>query len=143
MHVSYLLYNRCAPGFIGLAGQGYCKTKCPAGYYCHVLNVPTRALPCGGSDAYCPLGSSKPTKVSPGYYTTPEASSPTLRTGQSICPLGYYCVNGIKNACPPGRYGRETGLSSDKCSGLCNRGYFCPLASVSATQSVCPKGNMA
>ena len=75
--------------------------------------------------------------VTAGYYSLPEGSNDTLRYDQTVCPLGYYCVGGVKQACPAGTYGNTTGLGSKECSGQCRGGYFCPLASVNDTQFPC------
>ena len=42
-----------------------------------------RPLDCGSADVYCPEGSSSPTSVDSGYYSTPEADSETTRTSRT------------------------------------------------------------
>jgi hypothetical protein len=53
---------------------------------------------------------------------------------------GHYCADGIKVACPAGRYGDTLGLARITCSGLCQPGYYCPAGSISATEIPCPAG---
>ena len=65
----------------------------------------------------------------------------------------YYCLGGIRTACPAGRYGNATQLSSsgctgackagfygagdalttEECDGACSAGFYCPEGSTSAT----------
>ena len=59
------------------------------------------------------------------------------RSYQHICDLGHYCQGGIKRPCPAGTFGGELGLDSPLCSGPCEKGYFCPSASVSQTAFKC------
>jgi protocatechuate 3,4-dioxygenase beta subunit len=64
---------------------------------------------------------------------------------------------GTRHPCPPGSYGADKGLLSTTrpreghefdvaadsdyiCSGLCERGFYCPLNSTSARQAPCPAG---
>ena len=49
-----------------------------------------------------------------GTYTNP-AKTKTLP-----CPPGFYCVNGIKRACPRNTYGNEYNLTADTCTGTCS-----------------------
>ncbi len=53
---------------------------------------------------------------------------------------GYFCVNGVRSPCPPGRYGNVRGLSSEECSGLCPPGHYCLSASVNPKTNRCPRG---
>ena len=105
---------------------------------------------------YCPSGSPFPSLVTDGYYTVSALDSPsyypgrgskgtggntnTLRTDQLICPMGSYCLHGVANDCPAGRYGRAQGLSSPQCSGACSRGFWCRAGSTSRQQELCPRG---
>lgn len=56
----------------------------------------------------------------------PVSTQKQLCSAQIICEPGYFCVDGIKYACPPGTYGQVYGLNSMKCSGECAAGYYCP-----------------
>ena len=42
--------------------------------------------------------------------------------------------------CPPGRYSRAAGSNSSACEGTCTAGFYCPGASVSATEVPCAAG---
>lgn len=159
----------CPAGVYG-DGQGLstaaCTAPCPAGYYwyvrlvchCHLFGYLTvylprlirpspigsinyRRHPCTAKDVYCRLGSSQPSRVSPGYFTVASASN--TRVDQVICPRGSFCVEGVTHLCPPGTFGATTGLQSSSCSGRCQDGNTCPLGSVSSTQSPCPAGSYA
>ena len=50
------------------------------------------------------------------------------------CPVGYYCMDGVKLACPGGRFGNATRMFERTCSGLCEPGYYCPANSTSPKQ---------
>lgn len=117
------------------SGSAACEGPCRAGYYCPTASVVDDANECGGNNVYCPAGSGAPQPVTPGYYSTGPSS--TRRTGQSVCPLGMYCVDGVQAECPAGRYGGTTGLASAVCSGLCQGGYFCEAGAQSRTQNEC------
>jgi hypothetical protein len=110
-----------------------CSGICTPGYICPVGSSRSTQEVCGGTHVYCPLGSSLPTLVSVGYFTTGGTNEST-RYNQTICPVGHYCDQGQVIECPPGRYGAVQGMSSSDCSGPCAAGYYCPSASVSATQ---------
>lgn len=51
--------------------------------------------------------------------------------------MGYYAINGILQPCPAGHFGSMMGLNSDKCSGECDPGWYCPESSTSARQVAC------
>jgi hypothetical protein len=70
-----------------------------------------------------------------GYYTLGDDIE--TRYDILICPKGYYCVNGIKEACPGGTYGDSEGLSTENCTGLCDSAYYCGLASITPKQNIC------
>jgi hypothetical protein len=90
------------------------------------------------NQVYCPLGTSIPLTVLPGYYTT--GNNATTRSGQVICPMGSYCMNGKRYSCPGGRYGDQEGLFSANCTGICSRGFYCPAGSTSSRKFPCPIG---
>lgn len=59
-----------------------------------------------------------------------------------LCEPGTYCHQGVRIPCPAGQFGDRSGLSTPLCSGPCERGYFCPLESVSARQRDCGGTNL-
>ena len=120
-----------------------CSGKCAPGYYCPsflqpqpeapdhtvwpgVPQISAYAYKCGGVGWYCNAGSAYPLKVQGGYYTFGGDSDNSTRRGQSICPPGSYCVDGIRYPCPKGRFGNTEGLSDSTCTGYCPSGFFCP-----------------
>ena len=103
------------------ATSANCDGPCPAGYRCNKANN-IRRLPCGNATVYCPMGTSSPIKVSPGFYSTPLTSAGSSRSSQSLCDVGYYCKDGIRYPCPAGTYGDQAGLRTSRCSGLARPG---------------------
>ena len=126
---------QCEGGYFGNPGQSSstCSGKCSAGYYCPPGSSSATANECGDASVYCPEQSSQPTAVQNGYYSTPEEAA--LKTGELICPKGHYCQNGIKYACPAGRYNSDTG--QETCENKCRAGFFCPEGSKSPTANPC------
>lgn len=129
----------CPAGTFGAAlglTDAACSGLCNAGYYCPVGSTKRNALVCGSPEYFCPVGVSAPILVQMGYFTLPESVDHLYhRYNQSVCPIGFYCVSGIRKACPSGTYGNVTGLTS--CF-ICPAGHYCPEASVVPT--VCPGG---
>ena len=116
---------------------------CEEGYYCPEGSISIRERECGDVSVYCPTGSSQPITVSTGYYTVSYNGNDeyiNTRIAQKICEKGHFCVDGVKYACPFGTYGAEEGLSSDSCSGLCPKGYYCPTGAYNGTINRCPAG---
>jgi hypothetical protein len=73
------------------------------------------------------LGGSE--SIPAGFFVSTIAD--TSVSGESsvkvaVCPLGNYCVNGVRKPCPGGTFGATTGLSNANCSGICLEGWFCP-----------------
>jgi len=125
----------------------FCEPEwCAAGYYCPPGSSRSTQVPCGSPAYYCAVGSAVPTPVDTGYYTvglyslpgrSQNSSDGTTRTAQVICEPGYWCLAGLRTACPGGVYGDTYGLSTAACSAPCADGYFCPIASSSPTQVPC------
>ena len=126
---------------------------CAAGYFCPPGSVSEKEHRCGGPAVYCPPGSSSPTPVEPGYYSVGPLSLPSMplpllqdpgdadtRTSQVQCEPGFYCFQGVKYACQPGRYndqiGKEVFPDYLACP-QCDAGHYCDEASPSRTQHVC------
>ena len=58
---------------------------------------------------YCPVGTPAPLVADAGYYTL--GGAPGYRQAQSQCERGFYCVAGVRLACPAGSYGGELGMT--------------------------------
>jgi hypothetical protein len=120
----------CPSGFYGDAVKllnSSCSGYCDAGYYCPLGSIERTSNQCGGSNVFCPQGSSIPSDVLQGYYSvdidnTDSVGTIAVRVASVICPLGYYCQNGLKHPCPGGNYGLSEGLHSAECSGTCPEG---------------------
>jgi hypothetical protein len=95
-----------------------CTGPCSAGYYCPPGAISRDQFQCGASAVYCPVGSETPSQALPGEYTTGGVSAST-RSAAAPCPSGFYCVNGIAQPCPAGRFGCADRLSDMGCNGLC------------------------
>ena len=136
---------------------------CAPGYYCPAGSTSPMQIPCGGPHVFCPENSGNPTPVWRGWYTSvgwevvSNVTHPTVRHllapsdyhgnshlkyEQKKCDVGHFCINGLRNACPPGRYAEKEGSFTEFCEGPCNDGYFCPAGSFSRTQYECgsPRG---
>ena len=130
---------------IGL-NSSQCSGPCPPGFFCPTGTANRESHFCGSADLYCPSGSSVPIKATPGYYTVDNQGSEDLntqltRSRQVICPRGYFCTEGVKQACPGGTYGSVEGLDSPRCSGLCPEGWYCPPASKQPYAFSCISGH--
>ncbi|CAM9769849.1 unnamed protein product, partial [Hapterophycus canaliculatus] len=58
------------------------------------------------------------------------------------CEPGHFCVDGIRFPCPAGRYGTSAREVRPQCQGECAGGWYCPEASVSASQVPCGAANL-
>ena len=113
-----------------------CTGPCYPGYYCEEGSSSPRQFECGGTSYYCVTGSSKPAKVTSGFYGihtgddggAKDVWDPLNRTysAEIPCEPGYFCDNGLKQPCPPGRFGWRYGMNTSECGGLCAAGYYCP-----------------
>lgn len=77
-------------------------------------------FPCYNYSFYCPEGIDKPISVNIGYYSLPNTdltalseSTEILRISEEICPVGYFCSDGLKYPCPAGTYGNASGMRLD------------------------------
>ncbi|ETV67019.1 hypothetical protein, variant 1 [Aphanomyces astaci] len=59
------------------------------------------------------------------------------KASQFQCSRGSYCVRGQRLPCPGGRFGTQMEETSALCSGVCRRGHYCPVGSISATAQPC------
>ena len=109
-----------------------------AGFACHLgTSQLSPDVMCSDPNYYCPAGSANATVTPVGYYAVPTAPTSGLYYTAAICSVGRYCVAGVSLACPPGRYGNDTGLSVETCTDVCLAGYYCASGSVSPTASDC------
>ena len=142
----------CEPGRYGSgltpATSSLCDGPCTEGYYCNWGSTSPTQWECGANDVFCPAGSTSPTTVAPGHYST--GGSATTRTGQDVCPAGQgkFCSGGVIQSCAAGRFGLSYGLPTDQCDGPCPRGYYCPTGSAYASRCgsakvYCPLGSEA
>jgi len=125
----------------------FCEVRhCSAGYYCPPHSTSPTEKECGGSNLYCPPGTSLPFTVNVGYYSVGILSKPGLmqddndkniRSAQVQCEKGYWCSNGVRYRCPKGYYGGDIGMTTSYCSGSCFPGYICDEASNSPIQRTC------
>ena len=111
--------------WVGGCTDNFCKE----GYFCPSGSVTSDQYECGDASVYCPSGSSIPIVAPPGYYTVGPfpIEDPRRRVDIRICEPGYFCKAGVKVQCPPGTYGSSSGLSTSSCSGLCDKGFYCPI----------------
>lgn len=63
-------------------------------------------------------------------------------SGYRLCDEGYYCNGKERISCPSGTYGNIKGLKTNKCSGLCFKGYYCPLQSINSYNFKCNNSNV-
>eukprot|EP01038_Epipyxis_sp_PR26KG_P010959 gene10959-14719_t len=159
------LQYKCPSGYFGSQGQEIrplCEGLCAVGYYCLSASVSPYSIACGAANLICPLGSSSPTLVPPGYYSNEDvkkghsyprfslgfAEIPFLtqrwfgaeefRSYQTICPVGFYCPgDGKRYICKSGTFTNEEGTILANCKGFCERGYYCLEGSSSSTQFQC------
>lgn len=130
----------------------FCSTdspnKCHEGFYCPEGSISGQQMECGHIGVYCPAASPKPTPVREGYYSVPVFSGKEglveyggrRQVAERLCPIGHFCVGGVKALCPPGTFGDIEGLKTELCSGLCPKGHYCPHKSVNGTRHRCPSG---
>ena len=90
----------CSPGYWGdttlqFKSTPQCSGPCDPGYFCPAGSTISTAVPCGGTNFYCPQGSAQPVQVSTGFYSTPATAPAALRTGQAPCPTGRACADGV------------------------------------------------
>jgi hypothetical protein len=110
-----------------------CPNVCSDGFSCPARSISPST--CGSVDRYCVGGLQL--AVPPGSYSTPESAAVDQRSGVAVCPMGSYCVGGVRTLCAAGRFGATTGLTVSDCSGQCPAGYFCPQNSTSGTARLC------
>ena len=60
------------------------------------------------------------------------------RSGILECPPGSYCIGGVRRACPRGRYGASSRLSSPSCDGAAALGHWTRAGAVTAQMKCAP-----
>ena len=127
-------------------GVNCVPTVCKEGSFCPTHSTSKTQDACGGPDKFCPRGSSTPTAVGVGHYTIGELSisgqyqaeaDEKNRFDEVPCEPGTYCINGVRIACPPGKFASLTLNSNKNCEGDCAAGHYCPLESTSTIQIRC------
>ena len=100
--------------------------SCPEGFYCPLGNNSPR--PCGKTSThYCPMNAEHVLLTALGFFATlPRFDIGGGYAGQSICPRGSYCIDGVRYACPSGRYGSTEKMTNPLCSDVCPAGWYCP-----------------
>ena len=144
----------CGAGTYAASERSELCRACPEGTYQGKKGA-TNCTVC--DDGYsCPEGSvvQIPASCEAGSY--PDATHNHTCVG---CPAGSWCAGGASqprpcsrgsfcpaNAsettpCVAGRYGSEEELANESCSGVCLRGYYCELGSMSAKAAPCAEGS--
>ena len=144
------------PGFYSVGGASDTtrtgQEACEPGHYCQG----GIKQECGSAAVYCVAKASAPSSVQTGYYSTGGTSN-TTRTGESQCEPDFFCVNGVKQPCPDGKFATEAG--SVQCSALanglyldvngnaqpCEPGYYCQNGAKNDCGSpnlICPDSSM-
>ena len=124
----------CPTGHYCPRGSGF-KIPCPPGSYNDDTGMKDlKCKPCP-EGFYCPdpglaIYPDDSLKCAPGYHCIGGAAYPNQADGTygELCPLGYYCPEGLKIPCDAGYYGTSEGLEdqfgSNGCS-LCPKGFDC------------------
>ena len=61
------------------------------------------------------------------HAPSPKHGNTSIKYEQKLCEVGHWCKGGYREACPKGRYGSSTGLTSELCSGPCAPAIFVPV----------------
>ena len=106
-------------------------------------------MPCNSPTAYCPAGGVSPVPVSRGCYALATEGNGTFSgiyfAAQAPCPVGSFCIDGIRSLCLPGTYGVAPLQSGPAGCEACPSGTFTADAgSVGIGACLpCPKGSVA
>lgn len=75
-----------------------------------------------------------------GHYRNPNDATNII-----ICPIGHYCIDGVKKLCPGGKFQTSTGQSEcENCTSNCGDGYYREGSCTSTSNyscDKCPKGH--
>lgn len=132
----------CEPGTYGSVEgllSAVCMGACSPGYWCEAASSSPTQHACGGFNWYCPAGSPLPVQVPPGHYSIGGVDSLEGTDMSAVvgCEPGYYCIDGRRSACQPGRWGNVSLETDSACSGICEGGHFCPAASTRSREWRC------
>lgn len=131
--------------------RGGIERKCPQGRYGDVtgLSHPECSAKCL-SGTYCPEGSVVPTICPLGYFCPDGREKVKCPAGTYGAVTGEFRMYFTRNICiiysivhniPTLLYADiYVGLNDRACSGQCDPGYYCPPASISPRQVMCPAG---
>ena len=56
--------------------------------------------------------------ANPIQSSSAKHGNTSMKYEQILCEIGHWCRNGIREACPKGRYGAQRGLTSEACAPL-------------------------
>ncbi|CBY12491.1 unnamed protein product [Oikopleura dioica] len=99
-----------------LSGDSSACIACPEGFWCSGTNQ----TECDDG-FHCISGSYSP---SPGCADKAEGRG-------EVCPLGHYCVDGLKIPCSAGTTCSQYGLTDESEAEDCPAGYYCPVGTIS------------
>ena len=136
---SYLLFHPALLMHRKSSGQAAC-TPAPPGQWAAAGAV--RLTPCAAGRFGSTAG--QVTANCTGVCKCVESEPPNSSHALAVS-VGYFCpanaTSATQFACPAGRFGSTTGLSTSSCSGVCQAGYYCVAASTSAAAAQCPTGS--
>lgn len=106
-------------------------------------------MPCTDPSYFCPAGRVEATPVSRGCFATsvslPGTSSAAYFSAEAPCPVGSYCISGVRYPCFPGTYGVAPLQSGPSGCAPCPAGTFAANpGSVGALACLpCPEGTFS
>jgi hypothetical protein len=103
-------------------------------YYCPPNSITPTQWQCGSVAVHCPSGSGAPVTANLGEYTV--GPSAKTQNGTRPCPSGSYCLGGVAQPCPAGRFGCADRLGTAECNSQCSAGFHCPSGSSSSQACV-------
>jgi hypothetical protein len=147
--------KKCPAGKFGFGGSATaeCSGDCAAGHFCLAGSTQLYQYKCGEdptqppgtliakpASVFCPAGSGLPEPVQQGYYS--EGLTESQGSREVICASNSFCLDGVLEFCPQGKYGNTPGMSDPACSGDCLAGYNCPEGSAVDNKEACaPAGD--
>lgn len=123
-----------APSHSGDTGQRpRGRSRSPASTFAALLCIASAFMycmcqhllrPCGHATAMISAGASSEL-FSHGKFPAYGVTS-SEQTNHDVCPLGYYCKDGVATVCPAGTFGDSEELEEEACSGQCPAGGWEP-----------------